>query len=248
MKRTIAFLAAALLGAGLIPVSAKADGCIGQKPASLYGTIVSAHSGYFTLRDSTGRHIDVNKQDAHLDYDGLSLNPGVYAGVYGCTISGQRAFTAEIVTLASSAQTYPSRYRYTSDDKYVDGTVMETHPGQILIHSTSGGHGDVWVMTNQSGFSQGQPIHATGYFIEGDRGFVASNISVARNPGTNGTAQVQGQIREVKPGRVLVREQTRNSDVWVITNAANLRPGETIYATGHFDQNRQFVASNIQVK
>ena len=247
MKRTIPFLVAALLGAGLAPVSAKADGCIGQKPASIFGTVVSSQGDSFTLRDSTGRNIDVNKQDAHMDYDGLSLNPGVYAGVYGCA-TGQQAFTAEIVTLSSSAQTYPSRYRYTSKDKYVDGTVVETHPGQVLIHGTSGDHSDVWVMTNQTGFSKGETIHATGYFIQGDRGFVASNISVAQNPPANGLEQLQGQVREVKAGRVLVHEQTRNAYVWVLTNAQNLRQGETIYVTGHSDQNREFVASNIQIK
>lgn len=249
MKRTIALLAAALLGAGIAPVSAEASGCVGQRPASLYGTIESVHNGYFTMRsESSGRNIDVNTQEAHMVSDGLSPNSGVYAGVFGCIIQGQRAFTAETVTLASSAQTYPARYRYTSKDKYVDGTVLETRDGQVLIRSTTGDHGDVWVMTNQTGFSQDQPIHATGYFVEGDRGFIASNVTTAQIANTNSATSVQGQIREVKPGRVLVHASTVHGDVWVLTNAANLRSGQTIYATGHFDQSREFVASNVQIQ
>ncbi len=249
MKRTIALLAAALLGAGLAPVSAEAAAnCIGQKPASLYGTIESVHDGYVTLRStSKAGDINVNTTQAHMVDDGLSLNPGVYAGVFGCMMPDDRSFVAETITLASSAQTYPSRFRYTSPQKFVDGTVLETREGQILIRST-GGHGDVWVMTNQTGFSQGQPIHATGYFVEGDRGFIASNVAVAQNQDTNSATSVQGQVREVKPGRVLVHASTMHGDVWVLTSAANLRPGQTIYATGHFDQNRQFVAQNIQIQ
>ena len=248
MKRTIALLAAALLGAGLAPVSAQAASCVGQKPQSLFGTIESVHPGYFTLRtDSAAGQINVNTQDAHMVYDGMSLNPGVYAGVYGCTMPADRSFLAETVTLASNAQSYPTRWRYTSSDKFVDGSVLEARSGEILIHNPTG-HGDVWVMTNKTGFTPGQYIHADGYFIEGDRGFIASNIAMTQNMNQNGATTVEGQVREVHPGRVLVHANAGHGYVWVLTNAGNLRPGQTILATGHFDPQREFVATNVQIQ
>ncbi len=246
MKYTIALLAAALLGAGLAPVSAQAASCAGQKPQSLFGTIESVHSGYFTLRtNSAAGYINVNTQGAHMIYDGMSLNKGVYAGVFGCATPNDRSFIASTVTLAANAQSYPTRFRYTSSDKFVDGTVIESRPGQILIHNPTG-HGDVWVMTNQTSFSPGQNIHATGYFVEGDRGFIASNVALAQNTNQNTATSVQGQVREVHPGRVLVHASTVHGYVWVLTKATGLKPGQTILATGHFDQNREFVATNIQ--
>jgi hypothetical protein len=243
MKRTVALLAAALLAAGIAPATARAAGCVGVRPQSLFGTVESVHPGYFTLRtNSAAGQVNVRTQDAHFVYDGLNLNPGVYAGVYGCMAPNDRAFIGETITLASNAQSYPARFRYTSPDKYVEGTVVETRPGQILIHNNRADE-DVWVSTNQTGFARDALVRANGYFIEGDRGFVASSVEAVPNG-----SSVQGYVREVHPGRILIQTTHEHSYLWVLTNAGGLRPGETILARGYFNPNRQFVASNIQIQ
>lgn len=241
MNYTSALLAAALVGTAVAPAAAQPQSCAGQRAQSLSGSIESVHGNYFTLRtNSASGYVNVYTQNANVAANGEQVRAGVRASAYGCMTPGDRAFVAERVTLAA-----PNAPRYTSGDRVLDGRVDEVQNGRILVDSGRG-HGDTWVTTNQSGFAPGQLIHATGYFQQGDRAFVASNVRVEQNASL--TTSVEGQIREVHPGRVLVQSNRPHGYVWVLTDESGLRPGEAIYATGRFDSSRQFVASNISVE
>lgn len=180
MKRTVALLAVALLAASFTPNTADAKArCVGVSPQSIFGTVTAVRSGVFTLHTNAPVG-DVNVYMPDRDVrttGGVALRPGVYAGVWGCLPSGSHDFISEEVTISSSEATYPAQYRYSNDDRFIEGRVDQIGPKGILVHGTA--RKDTWVVTNQTGFAVGQTVRARGRF-QSDGDFTAITVDVVR--------------------------------------------------------------------
>lgn len=252
MKRSYALLTAALLGGAVAaaPHAAQAaQSCANTPRTSYFGTVTTVHPSYFTLRtDSSIGSVHVYTHGAHINYNGQSLRPGVYAGVYGCDWESREGLIAEDITLNAN------RPAFTSNDRTVQGRVDQVQTGRVLIDSGSG-HGDTWIEANTSGLQNGQMIRATGYFTPGDRVFIANDVSVISGDSMRGNrywsnaTAVEGRIDSVQPGRVLIDSNGGHGNVWVVTNARGLRAGELVRATGSFNANdRAFVATSLTIE
>ncbi len=179
MKYVLGFLIALLAGFAAVPSAAQAaPSCRYAARTSYFGQIINVHPSFFTLRtnQSIGR-VHVFARGARVNYGGLPLRPGVYAGVYGCRAGN--GLVAEQITLAQSPQAFPGMWYGTSNDRQVIGRIDAVRGNRILIESNNG-HGAVWVITRQYGFGVGQVIVANGYFSPNDRAFVASNVAPYR--------------------------------------------------------------------
>lgn len=265
MKRTHAFITAALLGGALAaaPHAAQAaQSCNGAARTSYFGTVTTVHPSYFTLRtNSSIGSVHVYTHGARVNYNGQSLRPGVWAGVYGCNWNARDGLIAEDVTLSSNQANYPgdpddqytNASRYTSNDRSVQGRIDEVRPDRVLIDSGSG-HGDTWVVTNTNNLQTGERIQANGYFSQDDRAFIANSVSVVSGNGGNNrywsnATTVEGRVDSVRPGRVLIDSNGGHGNVWVVTNSSGLRTGELVRATGHFSAgDRAFVATNLTIE
>lgn len=262
MKRTIALIAAALLGGAIAPAAIApqsaiaAQSCSNTPRTSYFGNIESVKPSYFLLatNSSVGK-VHVYTHGAHINYNGQSLRPGVYAGVYGCEWESRDAVIAENITLSANQASFPGNGfpgSRTSTDRTVEGRIDQVRSDRVLIDSGSG-HGDTWVVTNDAPqLRNGDLIRATGSFSSADRSFVASNVQVlsgSTNQGTSNASTIEGRIDTVQQGRVLIDSNGGHGNVWVVTNMSGLKTGELIRATGHFNSaDRSFVATNITVE
>lgn len=144
---------------------------------SLFGTVTRlfpnrVEFGFQTLRSPVG-NIHVYDRFARVNANGLPLQPGVFAGLYGCFVQNGRAFHAEQITLASSAQSYAG---YRRPIVSVTGTVDEVGNGWIGVATRYYGH--VHVYTNQRGFRAGERISIQGAFNPVQSSINANSIAV----------------------------------------------------------------------
>lgn len=163
-----------------LPIASSAQGACPVRETSIFGTVRAVGPNQFTLQtNSRMGDIHVYARGARVNTNGVALQPGVFAGVYGCLTPGDYSFRASRVTLSSSAQTYPNAggSRYESGDTWIQGRIDAVAPGRILIDSGHG-HGNTWVRTSAPGLRTGQLIQAVGRFTPGDRLFVASSVTV----------------------------------------------------------------------
>lgn len=162
-----------------LPLAASAQGACPVRETSIFGTVRAVGANEFTLQtNSRMGDIHVFTRGARMHANGVSLQPGVFAGVYGCLTPGDYSFRASQVTLASSASTYPSTggVRYESHDTWIQGRVDAVAPGRVLIDSGHG-HGDTWIRTTAP-LRKGQLIQAVGHFTPFDRLFIANSVTV----------------------------------------------------------------------
>jgi hypothetical protein len=161
----------AALVAVLFPALALADiYCPTQ--ISIYGTVQNVNPHEFTL------HTESHMGDVHVSFDpsqvhshGLTLRPGVFAGVYGCLNQDRRSFNGMEVTLANSPNDYDPSARHTVS---FDGRITSVASGRALLQSDDG-RGNVWVYTNTP-LRPGQHVHVTGSFDPLNSAFVATSV------------------------------------------------------------------------
>lgn len=169
------FAAAALV----VPATAHASTFCPVRETSIFGTIRDADPNMVTLEtNSRMGSIHVFTHGARVYANGLTIRPGVFAGIYGCLAPADRSFKASEITLATSAETYP-RMHLTTGDTWISGRIDVVAPGRVQIDS-GGGHGETWVQTSQQGLYVGQLIQAFGRFTSGDRTFVANKVAILR--------------------------------------------------------------------
>lgn len=138
------------------------------------------------------------------------------------------------------------------DQTGLSGTVREIH-GKTLLVKSVGPHGFVNVLTedtsvNYNGMTlrPGVFVEARGCFTENDRRFVASRLTLSdtvdSKPGT-----LTGTVREVHKGSVLVETGLPHGFVRVMTSdTAGIKVGERVQATGSFNSNGSFTATQVQ--
>lgn len=126
---------------------------------SIFGTIASLRgsNGFMlqTQRGSLGT-VFVDHRDARLNSNGLSVRPGVFAGVYGCVERDGQILKANEVTVAPSAAAYTASNHTVS----LTGTVDEVHSGWIGVQSRYTGH--IHVYTSQTGIRTGERVQVRG--------------------------------------------------------------------------------------
>jgi hypothetical protein len=150
---------------------------VGPCHVSLFGTVTETmpngvEFGMDTLRSPIG-NIHVYDKDARVNSNGLSVRPGVFAGLYGCFIQNGRAFHAEEVTLATSAQAYSAYRRPTVA---VTGTIDEVRNGWIGVSTRYYGH--VHVYTTQSGLRTGERVSIQGTFNPAQSSIDANSVAI----------------------------------------------------------------------
>ena len=180
MKKLLLIPAIAGLLGAVIPVAASAALTCPVR-SSIFGTVVAVHPTEMTLDTVPGEfgrmgHIHVMSNGAHVNANGLPLRPGVFAGVYGCLTPNRRQFNAEDVTLAQNQSAYEA---YPARTATIQGRVDTVRGGRFLLDS-NGGHGDVWVYTNQAGLRTGQLVNVTGSFSARNQAFAATNVVVVQ--------------------------------------------------------------------
>lgn len=179
MTRSIRLAAVAaltlLLGVQAI-ATASAQQTYCPQRSSIFGTVVEVHPTMITIHTSESAMGDIHvmTHGAHIFSNGLSLSPGVYAGIYGCLTANNGMFRAEDVTLATSANTYNGYRRHIT---VVEGRIDAVQSGRVLIDSNHG-HGDVWVFTSRGDLKTGELVRAVGTFDPRDAAFVATSISI----------------------------------------------------------------------
>ena len=184
MKRLLLIPALAGLVSAIAPATASAALTCPVR-SSIFGTVTAAHTNELTLLaqpSEFGRigHIHVMLNGAHVTGNGQSLRPGVFAGVFGCLQPDHRSFMAEDVSLAANEEAYESQYNQQEHTVTIAGRVDTVRNGHFLLDS-NGGHGDVWVYTNQPvNVRPGSTVSVTGSFRPRDNGFVASTVQVAK--------------------------------------------------------------------
>ncbi|MDQ6826831.1 MAG: hypothetical protein M3Z14_06495, partial [Candidatus Eremiobacteraeota bacterium] len=111
------FMGTATFGTAQAALGTRSPHCTSAR-TSVYGTITSVEGSTFSLNatdDLNGRYIRTTRADgnllvratrARINSDGLTVHPGVFAGIFGC-FSGRNNFIASEVTLATSLRTYP---------------------------------------------------------------------------------------------------------------------------------------------
>lgn len=200
MRISLLFAAVVVAAVGTINTAsarAQSTACTSAR-TSVYGTIQSVRGNTFAINatdDLHGRYIRTTREDgtllvrdagARVRSDGLTIRPGVFAGVFGC-FSGRNAFNASQVTLSTSLQTYPYRHgtiRPDRDDRTVSrgmrtiqGTVVSNGPGTRVVISTADGRQLVVFTSELRSARVGDRVTATGY-INSKGNFQASNARV----------------------------------------------------------------------
>jgi hypothetical protein len=85
----------------------------------------------------------------------------------------------------------------------------------------------------------------------GGRLFNAEEVTLATSPDAYAqyprhTLTVEGQVKEVQPGRVLISETGGHGQQWVRTSKTGVHTGDSVRVTGKIDpHNGDFVASGI---
>lgn len=128
---------------------------------SLFGTVSQVRgSNAFMLQAlrSPLRNVYVDMRSARVHANGLSVRPGVFAGLYGCLERNGRVFKPNEVTLAMSESTYAGANHVVA----LAGTVDEVGRGWIGVRTRYNGH--IQVYTSQSGLRPGERISARGPF------------------------------------------------------------------------------------
>lgn len=128
---------------------------------SLFGTIGQIRSSNAfmlnTLRSSMGT-VYVDTRSARINANGLSIRPGVFAGLYGCVEQDGRVFKPNEVTLATSESTYASANHVVA----LTGTIDEVARGWIGVRTRYNGH--IHVYTSQTGLRTGERVSVRGPF------------------------------------------------------------------------------------
>lgn len=128
---------------------------------SLFGTITSlrGQNGFMLQpqRGSTGTVL-VDYRSARINANGLTIRPGVFAGLYGCVERDGQVFKPNEVTLATSAAAYTQANRTVT----LAGTVDEVNRGWIGVRSRYTGH--IHVYTSQTGFRMGERVEVRGAY------------------------------------------------------------------------------------
>jgi hypothetical protein len=170
IHRFAAAVAASLIA--LSPAIARADLYCPQQ-VSIFGTVTAVSPSMMTLHSTSSMgYVHVRLNHPTTNAHGMRLRPGVFAGVYGCLERGGQTFTADELTLASSADAYAG---YAPRHVTIEGRVTAVQNGRVLI-AANGGHGDVWVRGTVGRLRVGDDVRATGSFDPHDSGFVASGI------------------------------------------------------------------------
>jgi len=183
MKPIAGLLATAILATGtLFASSASAQPVYrvdrddaGKCHVSVYGTIQNPHSSEFTLHTlrQDYRYIHVFTSGAtRVNSNGLSLQEGRFAGVYGCYSADGRSFHAEEVTLSPNAQSYPG---YQGQSVTLNATIVQIHPSERrMLLNTNVGY--VWANYSPGRYFQGERVRVTGTFDAAHSTFNATSI------------------------------------------------------------------------
>ncbi len=147
---------------------------------SVFGTVTEVNGLQFRLRrEAPHGYLDIHMPDNDVRaVGGVTLRPGVFAGVFGCLPPQSHDFISEEVTISSSEATYPRQYRYSSrDTDSIYGRVDTVRPDRLLVRSTAGR--DTWVITHRTGIATGQTVRVIGYF-KSNGTFVADTVTVVQ--------------------------------------------------------------------
>jgi len=227
--------AAATLAAAIIATVAPAAALPGPNAVaagapchvSIFGSVTAAGPRYFTLhtlRSGIG-NIHVDTAGARVNLNGLSLRPGVFAGVYGCYAPQQRYFKASEVTLAANAQSYSG---YQRRNITTTGTVVKVESGRLQIRSA--GYGYLWIYTSQTGFMVGQRVTVSGSFNPMQSSLDATNVTAAAGSVAR-TVTTTGTVVRVEAGRLQIRSE-RLGYLWVYTSRTGFAAGQRVSVTG----------------
>lgn len=128
---------------------------------SLFGTISQVRSSNAfmlnPLRSSLGS-VYVDTRSARINTNGLSVHPGVFAGLYGCVEQDGRVFKPNQITLATSESTYASANHVVA----LTGTIDEVGRGWVGVRTRYNGH--IHVYTSQTGLRSGERVSVRGPF------------------------------------------------------------------------------------
>jgi hypothetical protein len=142
----------------------------------LFGTVTQVWNNgvEFTLQ-TTGRigSVHVYDKGARMNANGLSIQNGVYTGVYGCFIKSQQAFHANEVSLAQNASAYSSLFHPAIT---VTGYVDEAGSGWIGVRTRYYGH--VHVVTSQTNIRSGENVSIKGTYNAATRQIDANSVTV----------------------------------------------------------------------
>jgi hypothetical protein len=168
------------LNALLFASPAAAQSVVGAQPSgcqrqSVFGTVatpvVNDRFNFATLRTDFG-HIDVDTRGAVIHANGLTIRPGIFAGVFGCFAPGNRIFKAEEITLSTSPMSYNG---YGRKSVTIQGTVTQIEHGRLGVEAPHYGH--LYVYTSRTGYRIGERVSITGNFNPQDSSFNAATIT-----------------------------------------------------------------------
>lgn len=151
------------------------EGNVGPCHISLFGNVtqVWGNGDEFTLQTTGGYgSIHVYDKGSRMNANGLSIQNGVYTGVYGCFIKSQQAFHADEVSLAQNASAYSSMFHPTVS---VTGHVDEIGRGWIGVQTKYYGH--VHVRTNQTNIRSGENVSIQGTYNAATRQITANSVA-----------------------------------------------------------------------
>jgi hypothetical protein len=233
MPRIPNLLAAGLLAAGgtlaAMPLTAQAANC--PTSESYFGTIERVQGNTLTVRQNNGQWgtVIINSA-ARMNTNGYALRPGTYVGLYGC-VTPNGVFHASEVTLARDQSLY---------NETVSGIVRRVENGRILVsepaHRTTGW----WFTPDADEYQVGQTVTGTGmvgvhggFYPERINGRVVAADSDMGAATAANTRTLQGEVRRVMPGRLIVWEPAyHTTGTWVVNNATSFRVGQMVRGTG----------------
>lgn len=152
------------------------QGNVGPCHVSLFGNVTQVwnNGDEFTLQTTGGYgSLHVYDRGARMNTNGLSIQNGVYTGVYGCFIHNQQFFHANEVTLAQNAAAYGSMFHPTVA---LTGYVDEVGNGWIGVRTKYYGH--VHVLTNQRNIRSGENVSIQGTYNAATRQINANSVAV----------------------------------------------------------------------
>ncbi|MGZ3497432.1 MAG: hypothetical protein ACXWNK_01630 [Vulcanimicrobiaceae bacterium] len=168
----ITFILTAIAAAALASHASATQQC---QRESIFGSVANVESANrFNLASTREQftYIHVYHYRETLFHDnGLTLRPGVYAGIFGCYSPDHRSFRAEEITLSSTPANYNGYQRKTVS---VVGTVTSIEPSYLEM-DTSMGHMKVY--TSRKGYRVGERLSVRGNFSPMDGSFNAASIT-----------------------------------------------------------------------
>lgn len=245
MARTPNLLAAGLLAAGgmlaAVPLTAHAANC--PTGESYFGTIERVQGNTLTVRGNNGHWGTVRiDSGAKMNTNGFNLRPGTYVGLYGCVTPGG-VFHASEVTLARDQRLY---------SETISGVVRRVESGRLLVSEPSHHTTALWYTPDADDYRAGQSVTGTGMIAASGAFYprTMNNHMVTADLDNGSGAQtatvtLQGQVRKVEPGKIIVWEPANHTTgTWIVTNATAFRVGETVRATGT-EHNGYFYPTSI---